>query len=424
MAQNLINSAGNTVLTIEDGTNEETFGLKFTGKNRVEYGEHRNTNILRLAESFASEDVLSLGPSPDVIDNPQLGQVWFDTTANAIRVYTSSGWSTFSNDVRTDVGPFPVSGNQVTLTKNIGGPIIISNVGENTDLVNHISSTTAHEADNISFSLVGFAATNVQDAIEEAEQNLIDHINAAPAHDSSDLTFVPYGSIGSTNAQAAMQELEQEVNALLTDSSNLQAAVTSHIAADPAHAASRIVYNPFGNSIITGTINVQNALVVANAFADTVSESVFEDSVKLICNQLFNGPIGSTATLIPINVVDFGDDLGQVVGGIFTASQDQVVRYRVRFGTGTGVSAPPSGSVLTVDVRRYTSPSTFTIIRTFYLRNNDGANRRLHTDFSGIAPLSAGDQIRVAARLTIPGTARYSQQSTFTSLEIDVLEFV
>ena len=96
---------GETVVVIPDGAiDEASTSLSLVGKNVSGYGFYQNENFLFLLENFANDN-----PPAE----PIVGQVWFDTTVDQLKVYTSytSGlttsyfWKGVSNNTVSAVQP-------------------------------------------------------------------------------------------------------------------------------------------------------------------------------------------------------------------------------------------------------------------------------------------------------------------------------
>jgi hypothetical protein len=107
-------------------------------------------------------------------------------------------------------------------------------------LAAHIADTVdAHDASAISNVPAGtIAATDVQAAINEldgdvqtVQSNLTAHINdATDAHDASAISNVPSGNLAATDVQGALNELQSDIDTRATD-----AALTAHIADTSTH---------------------------------------------------------------------------------------------------------------------------------------------------------------------------------------------
>ena len=74
---------GTQLLSVEDGTVDNTTDIKFVGKNYSGYGEIQNENMLHLMEHFA-------GTSAPTKAVP--GQIWFDSSLNKLKFYTGAQW--------------------------------------------------------------------------------------------------------------------------------------------------------------------------------------------------------------------------------------------------------------------------------------------------------------------------------------------
>ena len=77
MAYDINKSDGTLLVSVADGTLDSTTSIKLVGKNYVGYGEQIAENFVHMLEHFA------FGTEPS---NPMIGQLWFDTTANKIKV--------------------------------------------------------------------------------------------------------------------------------------------------------------------------------------------------------------------------------------------------------------------------------------------------------------------------------------------------
>lgn len=92
-----INKTDGSLLTeiVDSNIDQTSTDLTIIGKNVSGYGEYLNENFVKLLENFANDS------SPS---NPIVGQIWFDTAENRLKVYDGTGF-------RIGAGPI-VSGNQ------------------------------------------------------------------------------------------------------------------------------------------------------------------------------------------------------------------------------------------------------------------------------------------------------------------------
>jgi len=81
-----INLTNGTLLTTVDDTTIDTSStsLVLVGRDFAGYGEFINENFVRIMEHFAS----ATAPV-----NPVIGQMWYDTASNLIKVWTGAAWT-------------------------------------------------------------------------------------------------------------------------------------------------------------------------------------------------------------------------------------------------------------------------------------------------------------------------------------------
>lgn len=78
-----------TVLSVlgEKEIDNSSCSLTLIGKNTNDYGEAYNSNLIKLLTNFSSN-------SDNEPISPQVGQLWFDTTTQRLKVYTGASFST------------------------------------------------------------------------------------------------------------------------------------------------------------------------------------------------------------------------------------------------------------------------------------------------------------------------------------------
>lgn len=87
---------GNELTIVEDATVNDDTSLLFPGRNTVGYGEVQNENFLHLLENFSNS-------SPPL--KPLDGQLWYDTSTNALKVYNGEHWQTTGFSQVSEVAP-------------------------------------------------------------------------------------------------------------------------------------------------------------------------------------------------------------------------------------------------------------------------------------------------------------------------------
>ena len=103
MSYNINLTDGATLLTLADGTTDTSYtSLTLIGKNFAGYGEFLNENFVRILENFSN----TTSPS-----NPIKGQIWWNSTANTMNVYTGSIWKSVSSSTAAGTAPTsPITG--------------------------------------------------------------------------------------------------------------------------------------------------------------------------------------------------------------------------------------------------------------------------------------------------------------------------
>lgn len=89
---------GVPLVTVDDGTIDQTTDLKFVGKNYAGYGEIQNENFLFLLESFSN----TTAPP-----KPVSGQIWYDSATKKLKFYDNTKWRTTGG---AEVGPSAPTG--------------------------------------------------------------------------------------------------------------------------------------------------------------------------------------------------------------------------------------------------------------------------------------------------------------------------
>ncbi|WAX21721.1 hypothetical protein [Stenotrophomonas phage RAS14] len=105
--------------------------IVFIGKNRKEYGEVFNTNVLHLLEHFACPEGSDGMPDYNTVikptlRNPTVGQIWFNKTKKSPFLWNGTKWVSFASRNRTIGGNNGVlyNGNQIPAPlSNINGTL-------------------------------------------------------------------------------------------------------------------------------------------------------------------------------------------------------------------------------------------------------------------------------------------------------------
>jgi hypothetical protein len=82
---------GSPLLTLEDGTLNDDYGVGLLGKNTIGYGEVQNENFIRLLENFAS----AAPPSGNILT----GQVYYNSEYKQLNVYDGTQWKIIGDSI-------------------------------------------------------------------------------------------------------------------------------------------------------------------------------------------------------------------------------------------------------------------------------------------------------------------------------------
>lgn len=165
MAYSITTTAGQTLATIADGTvNTTTTSLTLIGKNYAGYGLFLNENYIKLLENFSN----GIPPSSAL-----QGQLWYDSGANILKVYSGSIWKPISSSATGSTQPVnPVLGDLWWDTANaqlkvwsgsawiVVGPAYTTSSGTSGAIVETILDNTGN-----SHTVVRFYISNVTMAI-------------------------------------------------------------------------------------------------------------------------------------------------------------------------------------------------------------------------------------------------------------------
>jgi len=105
MSYTINKTDGNVLLTLQDGTTDNSTGINLIGRNSVNYGNAQNENFVRLLENFAG----TLPPGQSVGFNPIKGTIWYSTSENRLRVYDGTNWNVVSGILVSATAPVAIN---------------------------------------------------------------------------------------------------------------------------------------------------------------------------------------------------------------------------------------------------------------------------------------------------------------------------
>jgi hypothetical protein len=127
-------SNGDSLVDIPDGKVDfATTSLNLVGKNVSGYGFYQNTNFVHLLENFAKNT------SPD---SPLKGQLWYDSTVNALKVYDGESFKMVGdNFVRSPVYQNEVERDSSIKTPQKGMIVLVENVNGQSKFMGYLGNS-------------------------------------------------------------------------------------------------------------------------------------------------------------------------------------------------------------------------------------------------------------------------------------------
>jgi hypothetical protein len=268
-----VNKTDGSVIIVLDGTKDTTStSLTLFGRLVANYGDQTNENFVHLLENF------SLGISPA---NPITGQLWFDTSTNNIKAYTTdNAWVTVGSVIQgnvdisgnLEVGPagFAVKdldGNvQITNSANVANVSFYSNVAGVSTRVLHLNGVTglaevnSNATANFGITTKIYVDSEIQLATSNGDANLLANvaiINAnlvARINAENDLR----ANIVAANAQIALRDTITRVNSINTA---IDTALTANVDAIYSNLAVRVNQTSAVNTAMIANVAAANARV-------------------------------------------------------------------------------------------------------------------------------------------------------------------
>jgi len=282
---------GTTLTTVNDGSIDQTStDLTLIGKNSTNYGAFLNDNFVRILENFANTS------QPNY---PIIGQLWYDTSENILKVYNGSSFTTTSGTIVSSTVPSSIGSGDLWINNSTGQ--LYFNDGLDTILAGPLYT-----------SQQGVSGFNVESIIDTAGVNhtvVVLYVARTVIGIFSKDTFTPASSIPGFTSSAqftASQTLNVlTVTAIASGSLNVGQTI-SGIGVTPGTIITGQLTGLTGS---TGTYTVSNSATV-------LSTTITASSSKI--NIGFN--VGSYPGIVFDTVVSQAQSLVASDGSLKTAS--------------------------------------------------------------------------------------------------------
>lgn len=150
-----------------------------------------------------------------------------------------------------------------------------------------------NQASEIAVTPAGtITATNVQAAIEELDGDIQAHINdTVDAHDASAISVTPTGNLAATEVQAALVELQTDIDNINSaagtfTNKNLDDATVSFV--DTSDATKKISFDAIGTTGTKTTIASSQTANRTITLPDATTDMVGHNNIQTIANKSFN----------------------------------------------------------------------------------------------------------------------------------------
>ena len=209
MAFTINKTDGTTLVTIADGTLDQTTSLSLFGKNYAGYGELLNENQVKLLENFANT-------TENAPANPIQGQLFYDTTLKQIQVYDGTAFKSASGSIVSTTEP-TVGATGDLWFDSTNEQIYVYN-GSNWVLVGPIASSGAGTTGAISSSIIdttGVARSVIQSLVNDTIVSITSSVAFTPQEAISGFATIEKGiNISTAVSDAKFQGTATDADAL------------------------------------------------------------------------------------------------------------------------------------------------------------------------------------------------------------------
>jgi hypothetical protein len=327
MSYTITHTNGTTLTVIPDGQiNQTASDLTLVGKNATSYGGFFNDNFIRLLENFANTS------QPNY---PTVGQLWYDTSENRLKVYTGNSFAGTSGTIVSSTPPSGITIGDIWIDDANGQ--LYFNDGLSTKLAGPLYTTSQ-----------GVSGFNIESVIDINGQNhtvAVLYVAGTILGIFSKDTFIPANPIaGFTNIA---QFIGYQTNNVLTVKSISSGSLSS-------------------GQIISGTSILANTQITTQLTGDTGSIGTYTVSTSATVGTSAN-PITLTATS---DVIKIGFNSSSYPGVIFNAIASEANALLASDG-----SLKTAESFLTVDGNSTTNGSII-------IQNNNPLTLGINSNFS------------------------------------------
>jgi hypothetical protein len=334
MAYTINLTNGSVFAVIPDGTTNTSSSVTLIGKNYAGYGEFLDDNFLQMLENFASSS-LSGNPTSSKLASPLIGQIWWDSTNNLMKVWAGSTWKVMTGSTASSTAP---AVNLVT------GDLWYDTVNAQLKVYNGASFSVVGPAFSSSQGTTGAIPLSINDT--GGTPHLVTALytnNNLVAIVSPDSTFIPQAPYATDFPRVFKGVTVYNSGVLSGNISNPGNLILASAGTDTV----TITSSGIG---ITGTISASGNVTGANVFygsgsvsgTGTISAATVSASANVQAGNLRTGGLVSATGNITGGNVLFGSGVvsgtGNITGGLISATtvstSGNITGGNVLFGSG------------------------------------------------------------------------------------------
>lgn len=350
---------GEELIVLEDGTVNTSTSLGLVGRNYVGYGEIQNENFVFLLENFSNE----FPPT-----NPLEGQLWHDSDANTLKLYTNNNWIRVGSTEIGNVAPpeiqgslwFDTTADQLKIfdeSWKLIGPESISGFAETRPKSRSITDSLGNDHAVIEINVNGIvvAIISTEEFTINSSNSIIGFddikqgINLSSSISLEENIFKFHGELNGVASSATKLENSRTINGVLFDGqSNIT--ITSNTTGS-LKKGSYILGTDFnGSRDTTWNINASSNNIVGSIVA---RDSLGNFSAGVITSDLVgnvSGNVTSTSGTSTFDVVVANTFVGaNLSGNALTATklEKSILINGTAFDGSRNVTVPADASTLT-----------------------------------------------------------------------------
>ena len=345
---------GEQLVVLDDGTLDTSTSLGLLGRNYTGYGEVQNENFVFLLENFANENPPG---------RPLQGQTWYNTTTNALSVYSGTDWTPVGSATVQNNEPGGYNGalwykantdqlfvfESSTGSWNLIGPDAVEDFAET-----RIKSLTILDSNSIRHPILLSVVNGVANAIITEDEFTINVNNAIPGFSvlkkgiNLSENYQLSGNVNGNSFSASILETHRKINGIPFNGSEditIKSSTTYNLVRGDYLTGSNFDGSTTQTwSVDASSSNVIGKVVARDSAGDFAAGTITADLVGDV-----QGNVTSTGTS-RFGRIEAAEFVGATLSGnAFTATKLQTIRQinGVNFDGTENITIPVAASNIT-----------------------------------------------------------------------------